>query len=170
MVTLAQVIAITPRSLSKLTYQRSQAGVSLIEVMVTMVIMSVGLLGVAGLQLKALKNTYASFQRSLATLQAQDLTDRLWANTCIFGDENKLTSLTATPPSVKKEWRDFHLASSTTKLSMPNWDGDFTYDSATGLFSITIRWTDLLVNPSQATAGETQTLTQYVRIPTVTCN
>lgn len=138
-----------------------QSGLSLIEVMVSIVIMSVGLLGVAGLQLKALKNTYASFQRSVATLQAQDLSDRLWASTCIFSNSAQLDL-------IKGEWQAAHNTSAATKLSMPDWAGDFTYTAATNQFLITISWSDVMVNQS-GTTGETQTFTQFVRIPTVTC-
>ena len=142
---------------------RRQAGLSLVEVLVTMVIVSVGLLGVAGLQLKALKNTYASFQRSLATLQAQDLADRLWASTCVLSDATQRDN-------IKSEWQAVHSASAATKLSMPSWSGNFTYTAATGLFAITISWNDVMVNQSQTAGGDSQSLTQYVRIPTVTCN
>jgi len=141
-------------------FQR-QSGLSLIEVMVSIVIMSVGLLGIAGLQLKALKNTYASFQRSVATLQAQDLSDRLWASTCIFSDSTKLDL-------IKGEWQAAHSTSGATKLSMPDWSGDFTYTAAANQFLITISWSDVMVNQS-GTTGETQTFTQFVRIPTVAC-
>ena len=140
-----------------------QAGLSLVEVLVTMVIVSVGLLGVAGLQLKALKNTYASFQRSLATLQAQDLADRLWASTCVLSNATQRDN-------IKSEWQAVHSASAATKLSMPSWSGNFTYTAATGLFAITISWNDVMVNQSQTAGGDSQSLTQYVRIPTVTCN
>jgi type IV pilus assembly protein PilV len=129
--------------------------------MVSIVIMSVGLLGIAGLQLKALKNTYASFQRSLATLQAQDLSDRLWANTCIFSDVAKRDL-------IRGEWEAMHSTSAATKLSMPNWSGSVSPPDANNLFIITIQWSDVMVNQSGAT-GETQTFTQVVRIPTVTC-
>lgn len=139
------------------------AGVSLIEVLVTMVVVSVGLLGVAALQLKALKNTYASFQRSLATLQAQDLADRLWASTCVFSNSTQLAS-------IKSEWQAVHSSSAATKLAMPSWSGDFTYTASTGLFVITISWKDVMVNQGQVSGGDDQSLTQYVRIPTVTCN
>jgi len=142
---------------------RRQAGLSLVEVLVTMVIVSVGLLGVAGLQLKALKNTYASFQRALATLQAQDLADRLWASTCVLSNATQRDN-------IKSEWQAVHSASAATKLSMPSWSGDFNYTAATGLFAITISWNDVMVNQSQTAGGDSQSLTQYVRIPTVTCN
>jgi type IV pilus assembly protein PilV len=137
---------------------------SLVEVLVTMVIVSVGLLGVAGLQLKALKNTYASFQRSLATLQAQDLVDRIWASTCVLSNATQRGN-------IKSEWQAVHSASASTKLSMPNWAGDFTYTASTGLFVITVSWKDVMVNPSQAAAGDNPEIVPFAALSvTLSCS
>lgn len=62
-------------------YQESRmAGLSLIEVMVSIVILSVGLLGVAALQLKALKNNMSAGERSMAVIQAYSIIDAMRAN------------------------------------------------------------------------------------------
>ena len=55
-------------------------GFTIIEVAVAMLILSVGLLGVAGLQATGLQSTYQSHQRSVAMTQARDLADRMRAN------------------------------------------------------------------------------------------
>lgn len=59
---------------------RYQAGFTLVEVMVAVLILSVGLIGVAGLQALSLKNGQSSFMRSQATALAYDLADRMRAN------------------------------------------------------------------------------------------
>lgn len=64
--------------------RRLQAGTSMIEVLVAIVVVSIGLLGVAGVQLAGMRNTYSSKQRSLATELAQDLADRIRANQTDF--------------------------------------------------------------------------------------
>lgn len=143
--------------------RRHDKGLGLIEVLVTMLIFSIGMLGMAALHTQSIKASYASFQRSLAVLQIEDLVNRLWASTCIFGDTTKRNA-------IKTEWQAVHNTSSTTRLSMPGWSGDFTYDSGNGLFSITVSWTDYQVNPSQSSTGETQSLVHHISIPTVTCN
>jgi len=59
---------------------RSQKGLTLVEILVTLVIISVGLLGVAALHLTSLKNGYDSSSRSRATWLANDIADRMRAN------------------------------------------------------------------------------------------
>ena len=56
------------------------AGVSLIEVMVSLVILSVGLLGVAALQLKALRNNMSAGERSMAVIQVYSILDAMRSN------------------------------------------------------------------------------------------
>src|SRR5690554_5364859 len=53
-----------------------QAGFSMIEVLVTLLVFTVGLLGLAALQLNALQGTSDSAQRSQAAAVLQDLAER----------------------------------------------------------------------------------------------
>ncbi len=55
-------------------------GVTLIEVMVTLFIVSIGLLGVAGLQSTSIASGYTATQRSLVNFHAADLAERMRAN------------------------------------------------------------------------------------------
>tara|TARA_R110000796_G_scaffold236277_3_gene355623 strand:- start:516 stop:932 length:417 start_codon:yes stop_codon:yes gene_type:complete len=56
-----------------------QRGFSLIEALIALVVLSIGLIGVAAMQLKALQSATAGYQRSVATLAAVDAQERLWA-------------------------------------------------------------------------------------------
>ncbi|GAC1620856.1 MAG: hypothetical protein NVS9B10_03030 [Nevskia sp.] len=58
---------------------RSQAGVTLIEVLVAVVVLSVGVLGLAGLQVFGLQQGQAGYERSQATLLAYEIADRMRA-------------------------------------------------------------------------------------------
>jgi type IV pilus assembly protein PilV len=60
--------------------RRTQRGMTLVEVLVTAVLISVGLLGVAALQLTSLKSNQESYVRSQAAMLAADLLDRMRAN------------------------------------------------------------------------------------------
>ncbi len=60
--------------------KRNQAGFSLIENMVTLFILSVGLLGIAGMQATALKMHQSSYHYNRALTLAQGLADRMRAN------------------------------------------------------------------------------------------
>jgi type IV pilus assembly protein PilV len=70
--------------ISPLRLKRS--GFSLLEVLITLVIISIGLLGLAGLQAKALKNNHSAYHRSQSTLLAYDIVDRMRANTESMGN------------------------------------------------------------------------------------
>lgn len=59
---------------------RRQAGFSLIEVLVALVILSVGVVGVAGVQLSAIKFNLVSQQRSVASQHALSIAERMRAN------------------------------------------------------------------------------------------
>lgn len=109
--------------------RRRACGFSMIEVMVTMLIVSVGLLGVGALQAKSLQHGYASYQRTLATVQANDAVERLWANVCDLPD-----GLDEVEEAWKAEWEE--------DPRMPGWDESGIAAAAGGRYTITIEWTD----------------------------
>lgn len=58
----------------------TQGGFTLIEVLVSALILSIGLVGVAGLQALSLKNNQSAYMRSQASALAYDLADRMRTN------------------------------------------------------------------------------------------
>ncbi|MGB0664882.1 MAG: type IV pilus modification protein PilV [Pontibacterium sp.] len=58
----------------------TQAGYTLIEVLIALVVISIGMLGMAGLQVSSLKQNQSAYMRSQATLLAYDIVDRMRAN------------------------------------------------------------------------------------------
>ena len=62
------------------TERMIQRGLGLIEVLVTVVILALGLLGLAGMHAGALKGTHGALHRSLAGQLAADMIDRMRAN------------------------------------------------------------------------------------------
>ncbi len=63
-----------------LRVNRRHSGFTLIEVLVTVVVVSIGLLGLAGLQISGLRANMSSEARSTATLLATDIVERMRAN------------------------------------------------------------------------------------------
>lgn len=60
-------------------WEYRQKGVTLIEVLVALLVLSIGLLGLAGLQTIALQHNQAAYMRSQATNLAYDVADRMRA-------------------------------------------------------------------------------------------
>ncbi len=54
-------------------------GFTLIEALVALLVLSIGLLGVAAMQLKALQGAHMGYQRSLASIIAIDAQERAWS-------------------------------------------------------------------------------------------
>ncbi|MCK0155221.1 type IV pilus modification protein PilV [Alcanivorax sp. S6407] len=57
-----------------------QSGMGMMEVLVALLVLSVGVLGYAGLQLRALDSTDETYMRSQAMAVAQDAVERMMAN------------------------------------------------------------------------------------------
>ncbi len=57
-----------------------QQGFTIVEALITFLILSVGLLGMAGLQTKSIQMDQNSYQRSQAAMLAQDINDRMRSN------------------------------------------------------------------------------------------
>ncbi len=60
--------------------RRTFAGFSLIEVLVALLVLSIGLLGLAGLQAHTVSFNHSAYMRSQATSLAYDMSDRMRAN------------------------------------------------------------------------------------------
>jgi type IV pilus assembly protein PilV len=111
---------------------------TLIEVLVTLVIISVGLLGIAALQLTTVRNNFDAFVRSQAAVLASDMLDRMRANrrqaaTYVFAVG--AAAPTNTPAGVDiNQWRN------TIAAQLPNGVGGINFDAASQVVTITIQW------------------------------
>jgi len=61
------------------------AGFSLLEVLISLVILAIGLLGLAGLQAAGLKNNFSAYHRTQATQLAYDMADKMRSNMSSIG-------------------------------------------------------------------------------------
>ena len=124
-------------------------GFTLIEVLVALIVLSIGLLGLASLQANGLRSNHSGYLRSQATIFAYEMTDRLRANrkTAIAGNYDiDLTDATPTGSTIqdvdRKDWLD------ALAISLPSGDGEIdctttTVSSiSTYACTITIQWND----------------------------
>ncbi len=58
----------------------AQSGLSLLEVLISMLVLSIGLFGLAGLQSASLRANNSAYQRTITSMLANDILDRMRAN------------------------------------------------------------------------------------------
>jgi type IV pilus assembly protein PilV len=120
----------------------SLAGFTLIEVLVTMVILSAGLLGIAALHTATLRNNLDSVLRSQASALAADIADRMRANrNAALGGSYNLALGDATPvvtgsPTLAQ--RDLNAWRTLLAQALPNGTGAVAL--AADVCTITVQW------------------------------
>ena len=119
---------------------RRHRGLSLIEVLVAIVILSFGLLGMAGLQAASLRASQGSLYRAQAAQYANDIAERMRAN---LGQARAYGLALADAAPTGTSVRDRDLADWLAKLrSLPGGDGAVAIDLASNLVTITVQWDD----------------------------
>jgi type IV pilus assembly protein PilV len=82
-----------------------QDGLTLIEILVTLLVLSVGLAGIAVLHINSMKFAHASYYRSIASSAALDFEERLWiaqrqaGSTCFDADTVNTIAL-----AIQNQW------------------------------------------------------------------
>lgn len=80
-----------------------QLGFSLIETLISLLVLSVGLLGLGGLQLSSLKGANNAHYRTVASIAATDMIDRMRANPLAVANDNYSAKLMAKDCHTKLE-------------------------------------------------------------------
>ncbi len=122
---------------------RDQSGFSLVEVLITVVLVSIGLLGLAGLQLTSVQNSNSSGERFIATTLAQDILERMRANRSKAVGPGKVYNLAmgAAPGASGVEGDDLDGWKDALAAALPSGDGSVQVDG-TNVATITVQWTD----------------------------
>ena len=148
-----------------------QQGFSLFEVLIALLVLSVGLLGLANLQGQSISSSYNAHLRTQATSLAQSMVDRMRANRshALQATNNYQTAIDAQPPTTSvncltatcseeeialfdvREWKcNLGLYAEETvcngfvnQSTLPNGVGSVTApDVTTGLTTVTVQWVD----------------------------
>lgn len=137
---------------------RAARGFTLLEILIALVILSIGLLGVAGMQYASLRANHHAYLRSQATFLAYDIVDRMRANmaAALAGNYNivadpeddPIAPMSATVAAQDvAEW--LQLLSTT----LPDGTGEVAVDSATRRVLVTVIWNERALGPEPG-AGE----------------
>lgn len=151
---------------------KRQNGFSLIELLIAILILAVGLLGVAAMQTYSVKATSNSNLRGIALYLANNMADRIRANRQGFEDGDYdsmagaaqvaacLTAAGCSPQEManndKWEWQQ------TVQTTLPG--GGVALGTAAGVHSITVTWIDRV--KQGAVAGDTGTDTSTLVLRT----
>ncbi|MCH4812649.1 type IV pilus modification protein PilV [Vreelandella neptunia] len=119
--------------------KKLQKGVSLLESLIAMLVLSIGLLGVLGLQTKSLVHNRSAYFETQASNMAQDMLDRVRANHAQASAYGLAVGGSATgsglPSNDQTEWVA-DLAN-----ALPDGEGGITI--ANSQVSVTVRWKDI---------------------------
>jgi type IV pilus assembly protein PilV len=136
--------------------RKKGGGFSLLEVMVSVVIVSLALLGLAGMSIRSLAANDSSGNRAAAALQAMQISDLLRANRQLVVD-NKFnvafgggTLSDTRANSVLAAWR-------TSLSKLPAGDGSIAYTALSDTVLVTVQWDDRRGNQSASETATTQT-------------
>ena len=129
----------------------SQRGFSIIEVLVAALILSIGMLGLAGLQIRTLRNNQSALERGIAVVETHAIADALRGDR--INAANNLFDIALTDPAptpgasfaetVLAGWRE-------NLISELGPDATGAIDCNGSLCVITVQWDD-----SRGTAGST---------------
>jgi type IV pilus assembly protein PilV len=141
--------------------RRAVRGMTLIEVLVTLVLISVGLLGVAALQLTSLKGNQEAYVRSQASALAGFILDRMRANPQAFRAGAYTVDLNGTGTAGTTAGRDLAAWQAEINRLLPggntNAAGSIAPDPANpNIVTITIRWSERQDEATFRTSGSTE--------------
>ncbi|VAW73885.1 Type IV fimbrial biogenesis protein PilV [hydrothermal vent metagenome] len=142
-------------SISNSVTAKRQKGTTLLEVLISVLVLSIGLLGVAGLQTYGLRYNQSAYLRSQATILAYDMVDRMRSNSSgvAAGYYNSVSTATLpTDPNCIstgctnlelanhdiREWANYFVG---TQPVLPSANGSVSRNGS--IFTVNVSWTEL---------------------------
>jgi len=123
---------------------KNERGFSLLEVMVTLVILSLGLLGISALIANSLKYNQSAYARTQATWFANQIIDEMRANRAnavVAGVSPYVVAVgsTTAPSGAPADLQSWFAA---VRAGLPSGTGGVAYDATSQVFTVTVGWDD----------------------------
>lgn len=131
---------------------RYAAGFTLLEVLVAVVVLAIGLLGIAGIQAISIRNNQSAYLRSQATILAYDILERMRANTTLAKSGSYSVALGSTGSGTGMALTDITEWKSVLADVLPSGDGSVTVDLV-GNATVELRWVDRVCAPESVNDG-----------------
>lgn len=121
-----------------------QGGFSMIEVLIAVLVLSIGLIGLASLQGVSLQFNNSAYLRSQATNLAYDMADRVRANraAALFGGAYNLAVADPTPAPGALPETDLNEWRTALQNSLPAGTGEVDVPAGTNNLTIVVCWDD----------------------------
>lgn len=145
------------RKLPLNTARKFARGFTLVEALVALMCLSIGLLGIAALQMTGLRANLGAGWRSQATYLAYDIVDRMRANRTAAAAY--VIGYGAAPGGGTTASRDLQ-AWKTNLATLPGGDGQVAFNAATSRVTVTITWNDTKGDRAQVAIDPIELVTQ----------
>jgi type IV pilus assembly protein PilV len=132
-------------------WRQDHTGFTLLEVLIAVLILSIGLLGLASLQANGLRSNFSSYARSQAVILANDMADRIRANpvqaAAPIGAYNNIAATTGDPGCLLADCTPAQMVSHDIATWYTNLQNTLPQGSGTivgngTVFTISVMWDD----------------------------
>ena len=157
----------------------SQQGFALLEALIAMFITAGVLLGLGVLHIKSVQQSALTTQRTIASIQANDLIDRMWASVCSLDNSTgqpDTTKVNAIKTQWQNRWKvednesDFVEELTSDQIALHNrmngWSGNLEIVDATKRrYKITIQWENSKAKWYEADPATKESFIYYFSVP-----
>ena len=127
--------------------KKGQCGLGMIEILVALLVLSVGLLGLAAMQVTSTKMTSLSQQKTQAIILANDMIERVRANRGDAGDYDGIDAKSSdscetdfTPPGGNVAAKDGAEWTNSLRCLLANGTGDVSVDTGDREVTVDMEW------------------------------
>lgn len=138
---------------------KNEEGYSLVELMVAVLVIAIGLLGLAGLQAVGLSGNHNAYLATQATILAQDMADRMRANAQglpAYTGSATPSSCSAGCTAAQVAGNDLAEWNSMLAAQLPGGAGSI--NAASGVYTISVSWAEHVKNSNNARGDRTRTV------------
>jgi len=159
--------------------KNTQQGFALLEALIAMFITAGVLLGLGILHLKSMQQSALTTQRTIATIQANDLIDRMWASVCSLDDSSGQVAI-GQINAIKVQWQNRWKVTGNTSgfvqgltanqkalhARMNSWSGNLEIENAAKRrYKITIEWENKKAKWYEANPADKESFIYYFSVP-----
>ena len=119
-----------------------ERGFSIIEVLIALIVLAIGLLGLAALQAQGLRFNHDAYVRTQATNLAYDIVDRMRANRTNLAAYTAGDPGGACDPLIATPTGDLNCWYRGLAASLPGGAGLITANATANFYDVTVRWID----------------------------